>query len=226
MPRDTDVLHAPTPTDERLSLPARLIATLPVEPSRRRVRPGPAADHVLAAAARAYPRLLDGASDELARPKAVPLPRFPLSEVDEQLRQPVLAELRTARWLAPALDGRLLAPAEARLLPVPSKELAESVATYVPGLVKAELVEHAAALAALDVVQAADCPMWSISSPGSAARQRNGANSTTRSPRSSTTTRQRSTTSARCRFRSSTAARCPGRVACSSRTSICPVWTV
>ncbi|HEX6353450.1 sacsin N-terminal ATP-binding-like domain-containing protein [Actinophytocola sp.] len=151
-PRDLDVLHAPTPTDERLSLPARLIATLPIEPNRRRVRPGPATDHVLAAAARIYPRLLDQL-DDLARPKAVPLPRFPLSEVDEKLRQLVLAELRTARWLAPALDGRPLSPAEARLLPVPSKELADSVASYVPGLVKAELVEQQAALAALDVVR-------------------------------------------------------------------------
>ena len=152
LPREADVLHAPTPTDERLSLPARLIATLPVEPSRRRVRPGLAADHVLAAAARAYPRLLDQL-DDLSRPKAVPLPGFPLSEVDEQLRQHVLAELRTARWLAPALDGRQLAPAEACLLPVPSKELADSVAPYIPGLAKAELVDHAASLAALDVTR-------------------------------------------------------------------------
>jgi hypothetical protein len=150
LPREADVLHAPTPTDERLSLPARLIATLPVEPSRRRVRPGPAAEHVLAAAARAYPRLLDQL-DDTSRPQAVPLPGFPLSEVDELLRQQVLAELRVARWLAPALDGRPLAPAEARLLPVPSKELADSVAPYIPGLAKAELVDHAANLAALDV---------------------------------------------------------------------------
>lgn len=153
LPREDDVLHAPTPTDERLSLPARLIATFPVEPSRRRLRPGAATDHVLAAAARLYPRLLDQL-DELARPKIVPLPRFPLSEVDEKLRQAVIAELRTARWLAPALDdSRLLAPAEAKLLPVPSRELADSVAKYVPGLVDAELVEHASALAAVDVVR-------------------------------------------------------------------------
>ncbi|TDV41826.1 ATP-binding protein [Actinophytocola oryzae] len=152
LPHDTDVLHAPTPTDERLSLPARLIATLPVEPSRRHVRPGPATDHVLAAAARAYPRLLD-ALDPLSRPRIVPLPGFPLSEIDERLRQAIVAELRTARWLAPARDGRLLSPAEARLLPVPSKELADSVAEYLPGLVKAQLVEDAAALAAVDVVR-------------------------------------------------------------------------
>jgi hypothetical protein len=152
LPREGDVLHAPTPTDERLSLPARLIATLPVEPSRRRVRPGTATDHVLAAAARAYPRLLDSIDPE-NRPKAVPLPRFPLSEVDDKLRERVLSELRTARWLPSALDGSPVSPAHARLLPVPSEELADSVAQYVPGLVRAEFVEHGGALAALDIVR-------------------------------------------------------------------------
>jgi hypothetical protein len=151
-PRDTDVLYAPTPTDERLSLPARLIASLPVEPSRRRIRPGSATDHVLAAAARAYPRLLDQLEPG-DRPKIVPLPRFPLSEVDEKLRDGVLEQLRVSPWLPSALDGKPLTPAEARLLPVPSAELAESVAPYVPGLVEADFVEQSAALAALDVVQ-------------------------------------------------------------------------
>ena len=58
--RTEDVLHAPTPTDERLSLPARLFATLPVEPNRRRLLPGPATDAVLAAAADEYVALLRG----------------------------------------------------------------------------------------------------------------------------------------------------------------------
>ena len=35
-----DVAHAPTATSEALALPARLIATLPLEPDRRRVRLG------------------------------------------------------------------------------------------------------------------------------------------------------------------------------------------
>ncbi|MCA1655963.1 MAG: hypothetical protein LC635_05935, partial [Pseudonocardiaceae bacterium] len=154
-PRAEDVLHAPTPTDERLSLPARLIATLPVEPSRRRVRPGPATDHVLDAAAKAYPRLLDY-FDETQRTKVVPLPRFPLSEVDDQLRQQVFVELRTARWLQSAdEDQGMLTPAEACLLPVPSRELADSVAQYIPGLAAAELAapEYAAALAAVQTVR-------------------------------------------------------------------------
>lgn len=150
--RESDVLYAPTPTDERLSLPARLIATLPIEPSRRRIRPGMATEHVLGAAARAYPRLLDQL-EPVVRPKIVPLPRFPLSEVDERLRDGVLAELRVTPWLPSALDDKPVAPAAARLLPVPSKELAESVAAFVPGLVWAEFVEQAAALAAVDVVR-------------------------------------------------------------------------
>ncbi|MEJ7703850.1 MAG: hypothetical protein WKF47_09350 [Geodermatophilaceae bacterium] len=34
------VVHAPTPSDEPLSLPARLIATYPLAPDRRHVAPG------------------------------------------------------------------------------------------------------------------------------------------------------------------------------------------
>ena len=155
-PLQEDVLHAPTPTDERLSLPARLIATLPIEPSRRRVRPGRATDHVLEAAARTYADLVGYFGDQ-QRPAIVPPPRFPLSEVDEKLRALVLEQLRVTRWLRPAFDHktRMLAPSEARLLPVPSFELADSVAAAIPGLVVAELAapEYAPALAALDTVR-------------------------------------------------------------------------
>ncbi|HEX2131268.1 MAG TPA: ATP-binding protein [Actinophytocola sp.] len=144
------VLHAPTPTDERLSLPARLIATLPVEPSRRRLLPGPATDTVLDAAIRAYPRLLDHLAPA-DRTNLVPLPGFPLSEVDDKLRQGVLGALRTTPWL-PRPDGDTTAPAAAALLPTDSPALAELLADIVPGLVAAEFAapEHAAALAALD----------------------------------------------------------------------------
>lgn len=153
LPLEQDVLHAPTPTDERLSLPARLIATLPIESSRRRVRPGVAADHVLAAAASLYPKLL-GFFGDVERVKAVPLPRFPLSEVDDRLRQLVLGELRSARWVR-AQSGDFLTPAEARLLPVPSRELAEAIADRISGLACAELAapEWSVAMAAVDVVR-------------------------------------------------------------------------
>lgn len=149
VPLTDEVLHAPTPTDERLSLPARLIATLPIEADRRRVRPGTATDTVLRAAADAYPRLL-AHLDPDDRPALVPTPGFPLSEVDDQLRQGVLAALRNTPWLPTA--GRPVAPSAATLLPFPSKALQTALDGTVAGLVDAELAapEHATALAALE----------------------------------------------------------------------------
>ncbi|OCI30604.1 hypothetical protein [Oerskovia enterophila] len=52
------LLHAPTPTDERLTFPALLIASFPLDPSRRHVLPGPVADALAARSGEAYARLL------------------------------------------------------------------------------------------------------------------------------------------------------------------------
>jgi hypothetical protein len=151
VPLESDVLHGPTPTDERLSLPARLLATLPLEPSRRRIMPGPAAEAVLAEAARQYPALVTSVP-AVHRTALVPLPGFPLSEVDDTVRTAVLAELRTARWL-PLATGEWAAPARARVLDAVSEELVDLLEDVVPGLLDAELShpEHAKALAALEV---------------------------------------------------------------------------
>jgi hypothetical protein len=151
-PLTQDVLHAPTPTDERLSLPARLIATLPIEPSRRRVRPGAAADAVLFEAARSYPDLVLRL-DPLQRTSLVPQPDFPLSEVDSRLRDLVLAELRAATWLPPAADDEDLAPARAVVLDLPGEELARLVSDVLPGVLHGALgtQRHARALAALGI---------------------------------------------------------------------------
>ncbi|MCP2259525.1 hypothetical protein LX15_003230 [Streptoalloteichus tenebrarius] len=151
-PVTEDVLHAPTPTDERLSLPARLVATLPVEPSRRRLLPGPATDAVLDAAAAAYPDLVL-ATPAGRRTALVPLPDFPLSEVDGVLRGRVLEELRRAEWLPAATGERLLAPSVARVLDAPVDELAPLLAEVVPELVAPEFSApaHARALTALGV---------------------------------------------------------------------------
>lgn len=43
----TQTLLAPTPTDEPTTLPGLLIASLPLEPTRRRVRPGPVTDWLI-----------------------------------------------------------------------------------------------------------------------------------------------------------------------------------
>jgi hypothetical protein len=151
-PLDADVLHAPTPTDERMSLPARLIATLPIEPTRRRVAPGPAAEAVFSAAAQGYVELVTRLEPG-RRTALVPRADFPLSEVDDTVRELVIGELRRARWLPAAGDGADLAPARATVLDLPGEELADLVAGVLPGVVDGELAgpEHAKALAVLGV---------------------------------------------------------------------------
>ena len=56
--RPPAVVHAPTPSEEPLPWPALLVATFPLEPSRRHVAPGPATDALVASAAAGYADLL------------------------------------------------------------------------------------------------------------------------------------------------------------------------
>ncbi|GGS15651.1 sacsin N-terminal ATP-binding-like domain-containing protein [Actinokineospora fastidiosa] len=152
-PLTEDVLHAPTPTDERLSLPVRLVATVPIEPSRRRARPGPAADEVLAAAAAAYPGLVAKLPGK-RRTALVPRTGFPLSELDDRLRALVLAALRRAEWL-PAAGSGWLTPARARVLDTAAPGLADLLSEVLPDLADGALSDaaHTGALNALEVTR-------------------------------------------------------------------------
>ncbi len=153
LPLSGEVLHAPTPTAERLTLPARLIGTVPVNSSRRHVHPGPAAEALLDAAARAYPELAAALAPD-QRTALVPTPGFPASEVDAALRGAVLEALRHTRWL-PGASGGEVAPAGALVLDVPLPELAELLAEVTPDLLDGELSApaHTAALTALGVTR-------------------------------------------------------------------------
>ncbi|MGP3922697.1 sacsin N-terminal ATP-binding-like domain-containing protein [Streptomyces sp. 8N616] len=57
-PGTAPVVHAPTPTDEPLDLPALLIASFPLEPTRRHAAPGPLTDFLAQRAAEAYAGLV------------------------------------------------------------------------------------------------------------------------------------------------------------------------
>ncbi len=153
VPLAGEVLHAPTPTAERLTLPARLIGTVPVDSSRRHVHPGPAADLLLHTAAQAYPELAAALAPD-QRTTLVPAPGFPAGEIDAALRDAVLAALRRTRWLPDASGGQAV-PADALVLDVPLPALAELLADVTPNLLDAELAapRHAAALAALGVTR-------------------------------------------------------------------------
>ncbi|MHB9759645.1 sacsin N-terminal ATP-binding-like domain-containing protein [Streptomyces sp. BYX5S] len=102
-PRSAPVLHAPTPSDEALGVPALLIATYPLDTTRRHVAPGPLTDFLTERAADAYTELLAG-----WRPVGTgildlvpgPLGR---SELDGALRAAVLERLPRTAFLPPAL---------------------------------------------------------------------------------------------------------------------------
>lgn len=147
------VLGAPTPTDERLTLPARLVADVPLDPDRRHVRAGPVTEHVLTAAAAAYPELAL-ALEPGRRLEVVPLPGLPASAVDATLRAAVLDALRTSAWL-PGAAGGVLRPdrAVAADPALDDPELAALLVDVVPDLADPVASAPAAALAALGVAR-------------------------------------------------------------------------
>ncbi|MGW4842387.1 sacsin N-terminal ATP-binding-like domain-containing protein [Nocardia brasiliensis] len=100
-----DVLRAPTRSDEELSLPALLIADIPMQPDRRRLLPG-ARLAELAAGYADFARALPP-RDRLV---LVPSPAFARSEADALLREAVIRELRTNPWL-PVLPTNIEDPA-------------------------------------------------------------------------------------------------------------------
>ncbi|MGW4520348.1 sacsin N-terminal ATP-binding-like domain-containing protein [Amycolatopsis sp. NPDC004378] len=135
-PLGSDVLHAPTPTDDGLSLPARLLAAVPVEPSRRRALPGPELNKALEDAATEYVRLVRLLPPE-RRFALVPEPGFPKSTVDAKLRDEVLANLSKEPWLSTQDDSEV-SGRQAKVLDVDVPGLAALIADVVPGLIKGE----------------------------------------------------------------------------------------
>ncbi|MGV9711098.1 sacsin N-terminal ATP-binding-like domain-containing protein [Gordonia sp. NPDC003424] len=113
------VLHAPTPTDIDLSLPAWCITGLPLTPDRRHLHP----EADIATAATGYADLL-AALPGSARPEFIPRAADAVGHDDAVLIDAVIAELRERRWL-PAVGGEDLIPNRAVVFADLSDELAE-----------------------------------------------------------------------------------------------------
>lgn len=112
---DARFLHAPTRTDEPLTLPVRVIADLPTTPDRRRLHPG--AD--VALAARGYAAFVAAQPDPMP---LLPPRRPPAGPVDALLREAIDDELRGHAWV-PGPDGARLRPDRAAVLPGLTAEL-------------------------------------------------------------------------------------------------------
>ncbi|TQS43215.1 sacsin N-terminal ATP-binding-like domain-containing protein [Cryptosporangium phraense] len=93
------VLHAPSPTDEPLSLPIHLAATFPLEVSRRRVAPGALTDWLAARAADTVVALITAAPPAVETLALVPRPGLGRAPLDAAICSLVLAGLREAEFL-------------------------------------------------------------------------------------------------------------------------------
>ncbi|HXB50037.1 MAG TPA: hypothetical protein VNW50_19930, partial [Streptosporangiaceae bacterium] len=129
------VVYAPTPTDERLGLPALLLGSFPLSPDRRHVAPGPLTEFLLDQAAEVYagllPRLAPGASllDLVPSPVAQ-------GELDAQLRDRILRLLPNRAFL-PAAEptGRRVRPGDAVVLDARMPRLTGIIAPVLPDLI-------------------------------------------------------------------------------------------
>ncbi|MEU9922468.1 molecular chaperone Hsp90 [Streptomyces griseoluteus] len=158
-PRTAPVLHAPTPSDEPLGFPGVLIASFPLDTTRRHAAPGPLTDFLVERAADAYTELLAG-----WRPVtegAIDLVPGPLGkgELDGALRQAVLDRLPRTAFLPPALppqgDDELpeaLRPRDAEIVEGAGADTVRVLAEVLPTLLPAGL-ERRPELRALGVAR-------------------------------------------------------------------------
>ncbi|MFC3998532.1 sacsin N-terminal ATP-binding-like domain-containing protein [Nocardiopsis sediminis] len=128
------VVHAPTPSDDELDLPALLIGAFPLGPDRRRVAPGPAADTLIAAAADTYTDLLRGLGGRAAL-DLVPATLMGRGEFDGRFRAAVAKPLLDTPFLVTA-GGEPVRPRDAVIVeggPEVTAVLADLIGTALPG---------------------------------------------------------------------------------------------
>jgi hypothetical protein len=92
------VVRAPTPSDDPLTVEAVLIASYPLEVTRRRVTDGPLADLVTARAADVYAQAVADLPPDPAVLRLVPT-GFPDGAVDAAVRTGIVERLREIAWL-------------------------------------------------------------------------------------------------------------------------------
>ncbi|MEU7583628.1 molecular chaperone Hsp90 [Streptomyces sp. NPDC041068] len=151
-PRTTPVVHAPTPSDEPLGVPALLIASFPLDTARRHVAAGPLADFLVERAADAYVELLADwrpVTEEIIGLVPGPLGK---SEVDGALRHGILERLPRTAFLPPALpraEGdeeelpEVLRPRDAEVVEGAGADTVRVLAEVLPSLLPAGLERRA-----------------------------------------------------------------------------------
>ncbi|WP_425566903.1 sacsin N-terminal ATP-binding-like domain-containing protein [Sphaerisporangium flaviroseum] len=169
LPKDVaPVVHAPTPSDEPLDLPALLIATFPLATDRRHVAPGPLTDYLVDRAAETYlqllaslprtPRLLDlvpglmGKGELDAAVRRAILRRLPDTPLLPAISPP--ADARTGDGGSPApqdAEGLFVVPGRQASVVAGPPGFLDKIAHVVPGLLPAGWESRHPALATLGI---------------------------------------------------------------------------
>ncbi|MFF5183791.1 sacsin N-terminal ATP-binding-like domain-containing protein [Streptomyces sp. NPDC000345] len=146
-PRTSPVMHAPTPSDEPLGVPALLIGSFPLDTTRRHAAPGPLTDHLVQRAADTYTELLAGWRP--VTPGAIDLVPGPLGkgELDGALRRAVLDRLPRTAFLPPAAEPvededdlpEALRPRDAEVVEGAGADTVQVLAEVLPTLLPAGL---------------------------------------------------------------------------------------
>ncbi|MHA6762417.1 sacsin N-terminal ATP-binding-like domain-containing protein [Streptacidiphilus sp. PAMC 29251] len=161
-PRTAPVVHAPTPTDEPLGVPALLIASFPLDSTRRHIAPGALTDFLVEQAGEVYATLLRQRGADVSSLDLVPGP-LGQGEIDAKLRRAVVSRLPEVPFLPLAGPDRLtqpeddfglpelgdagqereertaLRPRDAVLLEGADAEIVRALADVLPGLLPAGL---------------------------------------------------------------------------------------
>jgi hypothetical protein len=130
------VVHAPTPTDDAMDLPALLLASFPLSPDRRHVAQGPLTTFLTGQAASVYAHLLPELAPGRGLLDLVPGVVAP-GELGNQLSQAIRAVLPSVPFLpaAGASPGTRVRPRDALLLTADLPGLADFLAPVFPGLI-------------------------------------------------------------------------------------------
>lgn len=138
-PGTAPMVHAPTPTDEPLGVPALLIASFPLDSTRRHIAPGPLTDFLVEQAGEVYASLLRQRGADTSSLDLVPGP-LGQGEVDAQLRRAIIARLPEVAFLPGVTDeATALRPRDAVLLEGADAGIVRALADVLSGLLPAGL---------------------------------------------------------------------------------------
>ena len=157
------VVHAPTPTDEVLSMPALLVGTFPVDPTRRRLSDGPLTDAMVTASIDAYVEVVASQVRELGVAAATLVPEADLvGPLDGRVRSGVRDRLSHTRWLPRASDRSAASPSELVLVEPAAPDLVAALAPHVSDLLDADWLVHARLLRGLGVTTSRWSEVWDV----------------------------------------------------------------